>query len=124
MTATGDAPQRAQMRRTRTGQRVTVKPRKANPGRKLFRAVTKKAGASSVENLSDLELLTLLLGKRAAEAVTARLEPHGGLKGFHTLGEAGPHGLLMPGVDEANAARLLVLWEVSARISEPFRGES
>lgn len=100
---------------------VKVKPR-ANPGRKLFRQVTSKTNPRQVEQMDDLELLTVLLGERAATTIVSQLKDRGGLKAFHTLGESGPRALLvLPGVDEANAARLLVLFEVSARISEPFR---
>ncbi|MEF2280375.1 hypothetical protein V3W47_18940 [Deinococcus sp. YIM 134068] len=110
-------PARATARRTRR----TVRPR-CSPGRALYRAITRKASPLKVEELTDVGLLRVLFPEAAALGLAERLEPHGGLRGFISLGERGPRALLeVPGVDEATAARVLVLWEVAARISEPFR---
>ncbi|MFB9994477.1 hypothetical protein ACFFLM_21200 [Deinococcus oregonensis] len=117
MTAT---PPRAPRRSTR---RTVVKPR-CNPGRALYRNVTRKQGAVKIEEMPDVELLRVLISERAAAGIVEHLEPHGGLRGFWKLCEGGPRALLnIPGVDEGTAARLMVLWELAARISEPYRGE-
>ena len=115
------AAPRAKAQRVRRG--VPVRPRK-NPGRTLYRALTRKSEPVTVENLTDAELLALLFPEAAARSISETLEPHGGLRAFYKLGENGPRALLsVSGIDEASAARVLVLWEVAARISEPFRGE-
>lgn len=104
-----------------TARRVVL-PGRCNPGRDLYRRITRKRGGVQVETLSDFELLRVVLPETAARAVCDQLEARGGLSAFHTLGDGGPHALLgVPGVDEATAARLLVLWEVAARVTERFR---
>lgn len=109
------------MTTTTQARRRVVTPRRF-PGRKLFRAVTRKTDPQRVDELSDLELLSYFLPERAAAGVAERLAPLGGLSAFDSLSELGPRGLLgIPGVDEGTAARLLALWEVSARITEPYR---
>lgn len=111
------SPVRAPARRTRR----TVTPRQS-PGRALYRGILRKSSPVKVELLGDEELLRVLLPEGAARGIAEYLAPHGGLAAFAKLGERGPRALLeVPGVDEGTAARVLVLWEVSARISEPFR---
>lgn len=98
-------------------------PRRRNyPGRTLYRAVCRSKDPAQVDQMTDAELLRFVLGEQQGAAVAEYLAPRGGLAAFASLGEAGPKGLmLIPGIDEGTAARLLVLWEVSARITEPYR---
>lgn len=111
----------APVRAVKNRRHVKVYPR-ANGGRDLYRKITRKKDPLKIENLTDQELLRVILPEQAAQNVAQYLEPHGGLRGFAKLGEGGPRNLLaLAGVDEASAARLLVLWELAARISEPYR---
>lgn len=113
----GSTPERATIRRGRTGRTASVRKR-SNPGRALYRALTRKGEPATVEALSDVELLRVLVGERAAQSLIEATAAHGGVAGLHHLGDV--HDLTrFPGVDEATAARVAVVWELAARIALP-----
>ncbi|HEX2864572.1 MAG TPA: hypothetical protein VHN99_08375, partial [Deinococcales bacterium] len=67
-------------------------------------------------DLTDLELLTVILGQRQQAA--AVLQAVGGkLAGIAALDSAAAL-LTLPGVDRATAARVECLWEAAARLAE------
>ena len=113
----GSTPERATIRRQRTGRKVPARKR-SNPGRALYRALTKKADAATVEGLLDVELLRVIVGEQAAQSLVEATAPHGGVAGLYRLGDVRDL-TKYPGVDEATAARVAVVWELAARIARP-----
>lgn len=84
-----------------------------NPGATKFNTVYSKRSPRGVDQWSDHELLTVLLG--SPEAATSVMEKIGTLDNFSSIGE-GASMLHYPGISKATALRIDAIFEVGTRI--------